>query len=71
VRIVAATNRDMWQAVSDGEFRADLLYRINTFPIELPALRDRGDDIRLENIRCKRCCGETRNSSKYPAFKDE
>lgn len=47
VRIVAATNRDMWQAVADGEFRADLLYRINTFPIELPALRDRGDDIRL------------------------
>lgn len=47
VRIIAATNRDLWQACEDGEFRSDLYYRINTFPIELPALRDRGDDIRL------------------------
>jgi transcriptional regulator with GAF, ATPase, and Fis domain len=47
VRVVAATNQDMWQAVSEGRFRADLLYRINTFPIELPPLRDRGEDIGL------------------------
>lgn len=47
VRIIAATNRDLWQACNDGEFRADLYYRINTFPIELPALRDRGEDVRL------------------------
>ena len=46
-RIVAATNRDLSQAVRDGEFRSDLYYRINTFPIEMPALRDRGDDIEL------------------------
>ena len=46
-RIVAATNRDLEKAVRDGEFRSDLFYRINTFPIELPALRDRGDDIEL------------------------
>ena len=47
VRIVAATNRDIIQAEHDGEFRSDLYYRINTFPIKLPALRDRGDDITL------------------------
>lgn len=47
VRIIVATNRDLWQACEDGEFRSDLFYRINTFPIELPALRDRGDDIRM------------------------
>lgn len=47
VRIVAATNRDIQAAVRSGEFRSDLFYRINTFPIELPALRDRGDDVQL------------------------
>jgi len=47
VRIIAATNHDLVAAVKNGEFRSDLLYRINTFPIELPALRYRGDDIQL------------------------
>jgi transcriptional regulator with GAF, ATPase, and Fis domain len=47
VRIIAATNRDLHQAVADGEFRSDLFFRINTFPIELPPLRARGDDIQL------------------------
>ncbi|MDJ0907260.1 MAG: sigma 54-interacting transcriptional regulator, partial [Woeseiaceae bacterium] len=47
VRIIAATNRDLADRVAEGEFRSDLYYRINTFPIELPALRDRGDDIQL------------------------
>lgn len=47
VRLVVATNRDLAEAVRDGEFRSDLYYRINTFPILLPALRDRGDDIEL------------------------
>lgn len=47
VRIVAATNRDLEQMVDDGEFRADLFYRLNGVGIHLPALRDRGKDIAL------------------------
>jgi PAS domain S-box-containing protein len=45
VRIVAATNRDLERHIVDGHFREDLFYRLSVFPIEVPPLRDRGDDV--------------------------
>ncbi|MCZ4696024.1 sigma-54-dependent Fis family transcriptional regulator [Ancylomarina euxinus] len=45
IRLVCATNRDLIQMVADGEFREDLLYRINTIHIDVPPLRQRGEDI--------------------------
>lgn len=47
VRVVAATNKDLKTAVDEGEFRGDLFFRLAVFPLEIPALRDRGDDIEL------------------------
>ena len=47
VRIVAATNVNMHKAVSEGRFREDLYYRLNTIPVQMPPLRDRGEDILL------------------------
>lgn len=47
IRVVAATNVDMAQAVADGKFREDLYYRLSTVQINVPPLRDRGDDIML------------------------
>ena len=47
VRIVAATNVNMHKAITEGRFREDLYYRLNTIPVQMPPLRDRGEDILL------------------------
>ena len=45
VRVIAATNRNLEQLIVDGSFREDLFYRLSVFPIDVPPLRDRGDDV--------------------------
>jgi DNA-binding NtrC family response regulator len=54
-RLVCATHRDLRQMVDNGEFRQDLYFRINTFPIEMPPLRKRLDDLQLlvDNLLCR------------------
>ncbi|MBN2430136.1 MAG: sigma 54-interacting transcriptional regulator [Acidobacteria bacterium] len=59
VRFIAATNRNLFQMIEMGEFRKDLYYRLNVFPIEIPPLRARGEDvILLANAFCQKYARE-------------
>ncbi len=59
VRVVAATNRNLELAVAEGKFREDLFYRLSVFPIEVPPLRERGDDvIQIASHFLERTCQE-------------
>ncbi len=69
IRVVAATNRNPEQAVQEGKLREDLYYRLSVFPIELPALRDRGSDILFLAQRFLQTLNE--ESGKSKAFSPE
>jgi DNA-binding NtrC family response regulator len=69
VRVIAATNRLPDQAVASGKLREDLMYRLNVFPIDMPPLRDRGDDVALlaEHFLTEVCKREGQSKRFTPA----
>jgi len=70
VRLLTATNRNLQSFVNEGRFRADLFYRINVFPIHLPPLRERGEDITLLGYHFLKNAG-TRNNRQVRYIHDD
>lgn len=70
VRIIAATHRNLEHMVKSGQFRADLLFRLNAFPIHIPPLRERGDDV-IELAHYFLRCSAERVSKPIPTITDE
>lgn len=65
IRIISATNKDLWAATKRGEFRDDLFYRINVIPLTIPPLRDRGSDaLLLSEFILERLCSDMRIKTK-------
>ncbi|MNR33947.1 Regulatory protein LuxO [compost metagenome] len=68
VRVLAATNRNPEEAVAEGKLRADLYHRLNVFPIELPPLRARGDDVvQIANTMLEQLNGEQGTQRRFSA----
>ncbi|MFA5530747.1 MAG: sigma-54 dependent transcriptional regulator [Thiohalomonadaceae bacterium] len=67
VRLIAATNRDLKQAVADGEFRSDLYFRLNVMEIHLPPVRERGEDILelAQSLLAKTCLRLNRPPARF------